>query len=98
VTAPEGLLDLEPAKLKSLKLGVIGQTRGGLLLRHRCSIRSSPINSSPATRSAIGEIVEKDLVAGSRCRVVWGPSPATSRRTPRPPLAVVPFERLPGFS
>src|SRR5436190_1441548 len=99
VTAPEGLLHLEPAKLKSLKLGVVGQTPpADWLLRHRLFDQVVPyqLQSGDPERYP-GEIVEKDLVAGKiDVAFVWGPiagyfaKNATSAR-----LAVVPFEPSP---
>src|SRR6266480_4533574 len=101
VTAPEGLLDLEPAKLKSLKLGVFGQTPpADWLLRHRLFDQVVPYQPQSGDPERYpGEIVEKDLVAGKiDVAFVWGPiagyfaKNATSAK-----LAVVPFEPTPGI-
>src|SRR5438477_75171 len=76
VTAPEGLLHLEPVKLKSLKLGVVGQTPpADWLLRYRLFDQVVPyqLQSGDPERYP-GEIVEKDLVAGKiDVAFVWGP-------------------------
>ena len=99
VTAPEGLLGLEPAKLKSLKLGVIGQTPpADWLLRHRLFDQVVPyqLQSGDPERYP-GEIVEKDLVAGKiDVAFVWGPIAGYfAKNAASAKLAVVPFEPSP---
>src|SRR5438445_271843 len=101
VTAPEGLLGLEPAKLKSLKLGVIGQTPpADWLLRHRLFDQVVPyqLQSGDPERYP-GEIVEKDLVAGKvDVAFVWGPIAGYfAKNATSAALAVVPFEPTPGI-
>jgi quinoprotein dehydrogenase-associated probable ABC transporter substrate-binding protein len=101
VTAPEGLLDLEPAKLKSLKLGVVGQTPpADWLLRHRLFDQVVPyqLQSGDPERYP-GEIVEKDLVAGKvDVAFVWGPIAGYfAKNAASAKLAVVPFEPTPGI-
>src|SRR6267143_1372470 len=101
VTAPEGLLDLESAKLKSLKLGVIGQTPpADWLLRHRLFDQVVPyqLQSGDPERYP-GEIVEKDLVAGKvDVAFVWGPIAGYfAKNAASAKLAVVPFEPTPGI-
>ena len=76
VTAPEDLLSLEPAKLKSLKLGVVGQTPpSDWLLKHRLFDQVVPYQRQSGDPERYpGEIVEKDLVAGTiDVAFVWGP-------------------------
>jgi len=96
VTAPEDLLGLEPAKLKSLKLGVVGQTPpADWLLKHRLfdQVVSYQRQSGDPERYP-GEIVEKDLVAGTiDVAFVWGPIAGYfAKRAKSPALAVVPFK------
>jgi quinoprotein dehydrogenase-associated probable ABC transporter substrate-binding protein len=76
ITVPEDLLRLEPAKLKSLKLGVFGQTPpADWLLKHRLFNQAvSYQRQSGDPERYPGEIIEKDLVAGSvDVAFVWGP-------------------------
>jgi mxaJ protein len=96
VTAPEGLLSLEPAKLKSLKLAVVGQTPpADWLLKHRLFDQVVPYQPQSADPERYpGEIVEKDLVAGTiDVAFVWGPIAGYfAKRAKSPALAVVPFK------
>ena len=99
VTAPEGLLSLEPAKLKSLKLGVVGQTPpADWLLKHRLfdQVVSYQRQSGDPERYP-GEMVEKDLVAGTiDVAFVWGPIAGYfAQRAKSPALVVVPFKPNP---
>ena len=76
VTAPEGLLKLAPEKLKSLKLGVFGQSPAAdWLLKHGLfdqAVSYQPQSGDPERYP--GEIIEKDLVAGKvDVAFVWGP-------------------------
>jgi quinoprotein dehydrogenase-associated probable ABC transporter substrate-binding protein len=96
VTAPEGLLSLDPAKLKSLKLGVVSQTPpADWLLKHRLfdQVVSYQRQSGDPERYP-GEIVEKDLVAGTiDVAFVWGPIAGYfAQRVKSPVLVVVPFK------
>jgi quinoprotein dehydrogenase-associated probable ABC transporter substrate-binding protein len=94
VTTPDALLHLEPAKLKSLKLGVFGQTPpADWLLRHHLLEQAVPYQ--PQTGDAErypGEIIEKDL-AGGRIDVafLWGPIAGYVKRTSTLGIVVVPF-------
>ena len=96
VTAPEDLLSLEPAKLKSLKLGVVGQTPpSDWLLKHRLFDQVVPYQRQSGDPERYpGEIVEKDLVAGTiDVAFVWGPIAGYfAKRAKSPALAVVPFK------
>jgi quinoprotein dehydrogenase-associated probable ABC transporter substrate-binding protein len=99
VTAPEGLLKLEPAKLKSLKLGVVGQTPpADWLLKHRLFDQAvSYQRQSGDPERYPGEIVEKDLVAGKiDVAFMWGPIAGYfAKHATSAELAVVPFEPTP---
>ena len=95
VTAPEGLLKVDPAKLKSLKLGVFGQSPAAdWLLKHGLFdqvVSYQPQSGDPERYP--GEIVEKDLVSGKvDIAFVWGPIAGYFAKIPGAELAVVPFE------
>jgi quinoprotein dehydrogenase-associated probable ABC transporter substrate-binding protein len=95
VKVPEDLMKLEPAKLKSLKLGVIGQTPPvDWLLKHCLFNQAVPyqIQSGDPERYP-GEIVEKDLVTGAiDVAFVWGPIAGYfAKRATAAAVAVVPF-------
>jgi mxaJ protein len=95
VTAPERLLELEPSKLKSLKLGVVGQTPpSDWLLKHHLfdQVVSYQRQSGDPERYP-GEIIEKDLVSGAiDVAFVWGPIAGYfAKRTTSVEVAVVPF-------
>jgi quinoprotein dehydrogenase-associated probable ABC transporter substrate-binding protein len=95
VTVPEGLLRLEAAKLKSLKLGVFGQSPpADWLLKHRLfdQVVSYQLQSGDPERYP-GEIVEKDLATGAiDVAFVWGPIAGYfGKRATGAGIAVVPF-------
>jgi mxaJ protein len=104
VTAPERLLELEPGKLKSLRLGVFDQTPPvDWLLKHRLfdqAVSYQHQSGDPARYP--GEIVEKDLVAGKiDVAFVWGPiagyfaksaTTATVTVVPFPPAPEIHFD------
>ena len=95
VTAPERLLNVEPAKLKSLKLGLFGQSPAAdWLLKH--SLFDQVVSYQPQSGDPErypGEIVEKDLVSGKvDVAFVWGPIAGYFAKSPGAELAVVPFE------
>jgi quinoprotein dehydrogenase-associated probable ABC transporter substrate-binding protein len=95
VRAPEDLLKLDPARLKSLKLGLIGQTPPvDWLLKHGLLDQAVPyqIQSGDPERYP-GEIVEKDLAAGAiDVAFVWGPIAGYfAKRATGAGVAVVPF-------
>src|SRR5262245_784024 len=76
VTAPEGLLELDPGKLKSLRLGVFDQTPPvDWLLKHGLfdqAVSYRHLSGDPERYP--GEIVEKDLRNGVvDAAFVWGP-------------------------
>jgi mxaJ protein len=96
VTAPEGLLALDPAKLKSLRLGVIGRTPpvDWLLKHHLLDQAVSYQTQSGDPERYPGEIIEKDLVSGALdVAFVWGPIAAYFAKKALPvEVAVVPFQ------
>jgi mxaJ protein len=95
VKAPEDLIKLDPAKLKSLKLGVIGQTPPvDWVLKHGLFDQAVPYQiQSGDPEHYPGEIVEKDLVAGAiDVAFVWGPIAGYfAKRASAPGVVVVPF-------
>lgn len=95
IKAPEDLMKLEPAKLKSLKLGVIGQTPPvDWVLKHGLFNQAVPYQiMSGDPEHYPGEIVEKDLVAGAiDVAFVWGPIAGYfAKRATAAEVAVVPF-------
>jgi len=99
VAVPEDLLKLEPAKLKSLKLGVVGQTPpADWLLKHRLFDQVVPYQRQSGDPERYpGEMVEKDLVAGTiDVAFVWGPIAGYfAQRAKSPALVVVPFKPEP---
>jgi quinoprotein dehydrogenase-associated probable ABC transporter substrate-binding protein len=99
VTAPDALLALEPGKLKSLRLAVVGRTPpADWVLKHHLfdQVVSYQTQSGDPERYP-GEIVEKDLVGGVvDVAFMWGPIAGYfARRTKSPELVVVPFQRDP---
>jgi quinoprotein dehydrogenase-associated probable ABC transporter substrate-binding protein len=96
VTVPEGLLRLEPSKLKSLKLGVFGQSPpADWLLKHRLFdqvVSYQPQSGDPERYP--GEIVEKDLASGAiDVAFVWGPIAGYfAKSATSATVAVVPFQ------
>ena len=99
VTAPEDLLGLEPAKLKSLKLGVFGQTPPvDWLLKHRLFDQVVPYQRQSGDPERYpGEIVEKDLASGKvDIAFVWGPIAGYfANNAGSTEMAVVPFAPTP---
>lgn len=99
VTAPEGLLSLGPAKLRSLKLGVFDQTPPvDWLLRHHLFDQAVPYQRQSGDPERYpGEIVEKDLTSGKvDVAFVWGPIAGYFAKNASPAaMAVVPFAPTP---
>jgi quinoprotein dehydrogenase-associated probable ABC transporter substrate-binding protein len=99
VKVPEDLVKLEPAKLKSLKLGLIGQTPpADWLLKHGLFDQVVSYQTQPADPERYpGEIVEKDLVAGKiDVAFVWGPIAGYfAKSAPGAGVVVVPFAPTP---
>ena len=94
VTTPDALLRLDAAKLKSLKLGVFGQTPpADWLLRHHLMEQAVPYQpqSGDPERYA-GEIIEKELAGGKiDVAFVWGPIAGYFAKSSSVGVAVVPF-------
>jgi quinoprotein dehydrogenase-associated probable ABC transporter substrate-binding protein len=98
VTTPEALAQLPAAKLKSLKLGMFGQTPPvDWLLRHRLIEQAVSYQPQPADPARYpGEMVEKDLPAGKiDVAFAWGPIAGYFAQRSARPLTVVPFPRDP---
>jgi quinoprotein dehydrogenase-associated probable ABC transporter substrate-binding protein len=96
VTVPADLLSLEPAKLKPLRFGVVGQTPpADWLLKHRLfdQVVSYQRQSGDPERYP-GEMVEKDLVAGTiDVAFAWGPIAGYfAQRAKSAVLVAVPFK------
>ena len=94
VKAPEDLLKLDPAKLKSLRLGLIGQTPTvDWLLKYGLLDQAVPYQLQSGDPDYYpGEIVEKDLVGGAiDVAFVWGPIAGYFGKKAAAPVAVVPF-------
>jgi mxaJ protein len=98
VKVPEDLVKLEPAKLKALKLGVIGQTPPADWLLKRGlfdQVLSYQTQSGDPERYP-GEIVEKDLAGGKiDVAFVWGPIAGYFAKNAAAGMTVVPFEPTP---
>ena len=96
VTAPEALLQVEPGKLKSLKLGVFDQTPPvDWLLKHNLYDQAvSYQRQSGDPERYPGEIVEKDLRNGVvDVAFVWGPIAGYfAKSAASAPVVVVPFK------
>lgn len=95
VAVPEDLLKLDPAKVRSLRLGAFGQTPPvDWLLRHDLLRQVVPYRRQTGDPEQYpGEIVEKDLLAGKiDVAFVWGPIAGYfATRDPGRRLVVVPF-------
>lgn len=95
VKTPEDLLKLDPAKLKSLRLGLIGQTPAvDWLLKHHLLDQAVPYQVMSGDPDYYpGEIVEKDLVKGAiDVAFVWGPIAGYfAKRATAAQVAVVAF-------
>jgi len=95
VTAPEGLLEVEPRKLRSLKLGVFDQTPPvDWLLKHKLYDQAvSYQHQSGDPERYPGEIVEKDLRNGVvDVAFVWGPIAGYFAKRTSAGMTVVPFK------
>lgn len=101
IQTPEDLLTLEPAKLRSLKFGVFGQTPpADWLLKHDLFNQVVPYQRQTGDPEQYpGEIVEKDLVAGKiDVAFVWGPIAGYfGRKATSANIAVVPFKPDPAI-
>lgn len=99
IKVPDDLVKLQPEKLKTLKLGVVGQTPpADWLLKHGLLNQAVPYQPQSGDPDRYpGEMVEKDLAAGKLdVAFIWGPIAgyfAQSAAAAR--MAVVPFEPAP---
>jgi quinoprotein dehydrogenase-associated probable ABC transporter substrate-binding protein len=94
VTTPEALLRIEPARLKSLKLGVFGQTPpADWLLRHHLLEQAVPYQPQTGDpESYPGEMIEKDLASGAiDVAFLWGPIAGFLAKSSPLGIVVVPF-------
>lgn len=95
VHTPADLLALAPERLKRLKLGVFGQTPPtDWLLEHALFDQVVPYQRQSGDPAEYpGEVIEKDLVAGSiDVAFAWGPIAGYfARKAPPPGIEVVPF-------
>lgn len=96
VATPEDLLRLDPARRRSLKLGVFGQTPpADWLIRHGLMEQAVPYQRQTGDPEQYpGEVVEKDLVAGRiDVAFIWGPIAGYfGRKLSATPIAVIPFK------
>jgi len=95
ISAPEDLMKVEPAKLKSLRLGVVGQTPPvDWLLKRDLLGQVVPYQTQSGDPERYpGEIVEKDLVGGAiDVAFVWGPIAGYfGKKAAGAQVAVIPF-------
>jgi quinoprotein dehydrogenase-associated probable ABC transporter substrate-binding protein len=95
IKAPEDLMKLEPAKLKSLRLGVVGQTPPvDWLLKQGLLDQAVPYQTQSGDPERYpGEMVEKDLVGGAiDVAFLWGPIAGYfGKRASGADVAIVPF-------
>src|SRR5262245_23664721 len=95
VKAPADLMKIDPAKLKSLRLGVVGQTPpADWLLKHGLFDQAVPYQTQSGDPERYpGEMVEKDLVRGALdVAFLWGPIAGYfAKRAAGAEVAVVPF-------
>ncbi len=100
VTSAEDFLKLDPAKLKSLRIGVYDRSPASLwLVKHELVDQGIPypiMNADPARYP--GEIIEKDLTSGKiDAAIVWGPIAGYFAQRAKPlALTVVPLKSEPG--
>lgn len=100
VNTVDDFLKLGPAHLKRLRMGVYDRSPASeWLSRHGLESAGVPyklLNADPA--SYPGEIIERDLAQGQiDVAIVWGPMAAYFvKRTPMPPLRLIPMRSEPG--
>jgi len=96
VTSVEDFLRLDPAKLKSLRIGVYDRSPASDWLgKHNLIEQGVPyplLNADP--QQYPGEIIEKDLAAGKiDAAIVWGPIAGYfAQRVKSPALVVIPMK------
>jgi quinoprotein dehydrogenase-associated probable ABC transporter substrate-binding protein len=95
VKAPEDLMKVEPGKLKSLRLGVVGQTPPvDWLLKRGLLDQAVPYQTQSGDPERYpGEMVEKDLVGGAiDVAFLWGPIAGYfGKKASGTEVAVIPF-------
>jgi quinoprotein dehydrogenase-associated probable ABC transporter substrate-binding protein len=94
VSVPDDLAKLDPAKLKSLKLGVFAQTPpvDWLLKNNLWDQAVSYTRQSADPEEYPGQVVERDLAAGKiDVAFVWGPIAGYFSSKASMPMQVVPF-------
>lgn len=100
VASTEDFLKLDPAKLRSLRIGIYDRSPASdWLAKHQLVDQGVPykiLNADPAQYP--GEIIEKDLAAGKiDAAIVWGPIAGFfAQRVKQPQLMVVPMKSEPG--
>jgi quinoprotein dehydrogenase-associated probable ABC transporter substrate-binding protein len=100
VASTADFLKLDPARLKSLRIGIYDRSPASQwLAQHGLTAQGVPypiMNADPAQYP--GEIIERDLAAGKLdAVVVWGPIAGFfAKRVQTPALAVVPLKSEPG--
>jgi mxaJ protein len=100
VASTEDFLKLDPAKLRSLRIGIYDRSPASeWLVKHQLVDQGVPykiLNADPAQYP--GEIIEKDLSSGKiDAAIVWGPIAGFfAQRVKQPQLVVVPMKSEPG--
>lgn len=100
VSSSEEFLNLGPARLQAMRIGVYDRSPASdWLVKHRLVEQGVPykiLNADPAQYP--GEIIEKDLVEGKiDAAIVWGPIAGFfAQRAKAPGLVVVPLRSEPG--
>lgn len=99
IARPEDLLQLDPEKLRSLKIGVVAQTPPvDWLIKHKLiDLAVSYLRQSGDPEQYPGQILEKDLTAGEiDVALIWGPIAGYfARQAKGAELVVVPFHPQP---
>lgn len=100
VSSAEDFLKLDPAKLKTLRIGIYDRSPASVWLdKHNLVDQGVPYKLLSADPQQYpGEIIEKDLAAGKiDAAIVWGPIAGYfAQRVKTPALAVVPLKSEPG--
>jgi mxaJ protein len=101
VSTVEQFLALDPAKLRSLRIGLYDRSPASAWLsRHRLVESAVPYPiMNPNPEQYPGEIIEKDLASGKLdAAIVWGPIAGYfAQRVKAPPLVVLPLKSEPGI-
>lgn len=100
VTSGEQFLKLDPAKLRSLKIGLYDRSPASIWLdKHKLIEQGVPyqiLNADPEQYP--GEIIERDLASGKLdVAIVWGPIAGYfAKKVKTPEMVVVPLRSEPG--